>query len=55
MIIRWVSSYFSIEGNEKADLLAKKVVNQPKHTQIGDYSSFSYVQRLIQRQKTLNT
>jgi hypothetical protein len=35
--------------------LAKKAVNQPKHTQIDGYSSFSYIQRLVQRQKALDT
>jgi hypothetical protein len=54
-IIRWVLSHFGIKGNEKADLLAKKAANQPKHTQIDDYSSFSYIQRLVQRQKVLDT
>jgi predicted exporter len=43
------------DSNEKADLLAKKAANQPKHTQINDYSSFSYIQRLVQRQKALDT
>jgi hypothetical protein len=37
------------------DFLVKKAVNQSKHTQIDDYSSFSYVQRLVQRQKALDT
>jgi ribonuclease HI len=54
-IIRWILSYFGIEGNEKADLLAKKAANQPKNAQIDDYSFFSYIQRLIKRQKALNT
>jgi hypothetical protein len=55
MTIRWVLSYFGIEGNEKADLLIKKAVNQPKNAQIEDYSFFNYIQRLVQRQKALDT
>jgi ribonuclease HI len=46
-IIHWVSSHSDIKGNEKADRLIKKAVNQLKHTQIDDYSSFSYIQRLV--------
>jgi ribonuclease HI len=53
--IRWVPSHFGIEGNEKADLLAKKAANQPNNAQIEGYSSFSYIQRLVQRQKALDT
>jgi hypothetical protein len=53
--IRWVSGHLSIKGNEKADLLAKKAANQSKNTQIEGYSSFSYIQRLVQRQKALDT
>jgi ribonuclease HI len=49
MIIRQILSHFGIKGNEKADLLAKKASNQSKHTQIDGYSSFSYIQRLVQR------
>jgi ribonuclease HI len=45
--IRWVPSHFSIKDNEKADLLAKKAVNQLKSVLIYSYSSFSYIQRLV--------
>ena len=53
--IRWVSSHFGTEGNEKADQLAKKAANQPKSAQIDGYSSFSYIQRLVRQQKALDT
>jgi hypothetical protein len=49
------SKSFRYRGNEKADLLAKKAANQPKNAQIEGYSSFSYIQRLVQRQKALDT
>jgi ribonuclease HI len=48
-LIRWIPSHFSIKDNEKADILAKKAVNQPKSAQVDEYSSFSYIQRLVQR------
>jgi hypothetical protein len=54
-LIRWVPSHSSIEGNEKADILAKKAANQPKSAQVDGYSSFSYIQRLVRRQKALDT
>jgi hypothetical protein len=54
-LIRWVPSYSGIEGNEKADILAKKAANQPKSAQVDRYSSFSYIQRLVRRQKALDT
>jgi ribonuclease HI len=54
-LIRWVLSHFGIEGNEKADILAKKAANQPKSAQVDGYSSFSYIQRLVRRQKALDT
>jgi ribonuclease HI len=53
--IRWVSSHIGIEGNEKADILAKKAAKQPKNALVDGYSSFSYIQRLVRRQKTLET
>jgi hypothetical protein len=53
--IRWVSSHIGIEGNEKADLLAKKAAKQPKSAQVDGYSFFSYIQELIRRQKALET
>jgi RNase H len=53
--IRWVPSHSGIEGNEKADLLAKKTSKQPKSAQIDDYSFFNYIQNLVKRQKALET
>jgi ribonuclease HI len=41
--IRWVPSHIKIEDNEKADLLAKKAVKQPKNALVDEYSSFSYI------------
>jgi ribonuclease HI len=41
--IRWVPSHIGIEGNEKANLLAKKAAKQPKNALVDEYSSFSYI------------
>jgi hypothetical protein len=45
----------SIEGNKKADSLAKKAANQPKHALINGYSSFCYINQLIRKEKLENT
>ena len=53
--MRWVPSHINIEGNERADVLAKKAANKQKNSRIDGYSSFSHINRLIKREKLENT
>lgn len=55
IFIRWVPSHINIEGNEKADFLAKKAANKPKNVLINGYCSFSHINRLIKHQKSEDT
>ena len=55
VFIRWVLSHINIKGNEKADFLAKKAVNQLKFLLINGYSFFSYINWLIRKEKLEKT
>ena len=55
IFIRWVPSHINIEGNRKADFQAKKAANQPKNALVDGYSLFSYINRLIHKDKPENT
>ena len=55
IFIRQVPSHINIEGNRKADFQAKKAANQPKNALVDGYSLFSYINRLIHKDKPENT
>ena len=55
IFIRWVPSHLNIEGNERADSLAKKAANQLKNARIHGYCSFSHINQLVKREKLNDT
>jgi hypothetical protein len=55
IFIRWVPSHIDIKENKKADFLVKKAANQLKNVLIDKYSLFSYINRLIIKEKPKET
>ena len=53
--LRWVPGHANIEGNERADTLAKKAADQPKNALYTEYTSFTYIGRAIRQEKNLST
>jgi ribonuclease HI len=45
--IKWVPSYIRIEGNERADKLAKKEAEKPVNQDTDKHASFTYLGRLV--------
>ena len=48
--IKWVPGHANIEGNERADYLAKKAAEKPKPAIISGYSSFTYIRKKLKNQ-----
>jgi ribonuclease HI len=45
--IKWVPSHIGIEGNERADKLAKKGAEKPVNQDTDRHASFTYLSRLV--------
>ena len=50
--IQWIPGHKGIEGNKKADYLAKKAAKSPKPASINGYSSFLYISRGLKGQNS---
>jgi ribonuclease HI len=48
--IKWVPSHIGIEGNERADKLAKKGAEKPINQDTDKHASFAYLGRLVKEQ-----
>ena len=53
--LQWVPSHIGIEGNERADKIAKEAASKPIPPGVDRYSSFSYIMRQVKAQKRLET
>jgi ribonuclease HI len=50
IIIKWVPSHIRIEGNERADKLAKKGAEKALNQNTDKHASFAYLGRIVKEQ-----